>query len=49
MINIVLKIILDHNDILYDKYRLNNIYDVLSRLPADLDEFNQSDIIKVNK
>ncbi len=43
------KIILDHNDILYDKYRLNNIYDVLNTLPADLDQFNQSDIAKVNK
>ena len=43
------KIILDHNDILYDKYRLKNIYDVLNLLPADLDQFNQSDIAKVNK
>ena len=43
------KIILDHNDILYDKYRLNNIYEVLNTLPADLDQFNQSDIAKVNK
>ena len=43
------KIILDHNDVLYDKYRLNNIYDVLNTLPADLDQFNQSDIAKVNK
>ena len=43
------KIILDHNDILYDKYRLNNIYDVLNTLAADLDQFNQSDIAKVNK
>ena len=43
------KIILDHNDILYDKYRLNNIYEVLNQLPADLDQFNQSDIAKVNK
>ena len=43
------KIILDHNDILYDKYRLKNIYDVLNLLPADLEQFNQSDIAKVNK
>ena len=43
------KIILDHNDILYDKYRLFNIYDVLNTLPTDLDKFNQSDIAKVNK
>ena len=43
------KIILDHNDVLYDKYRLNNIYDVLTALPSDLDQFNQSDIAKVNK
>ena len=43
------KIILDHNDILYDKYRLFNIYDVLNTLPADLDKFNHSDIAKVNK
>ena len=42
-------IILDHNDILYDKYRLVNIYDVLNLLPADLDKFNKSDIAKVNK
>ena len=43
------KIILDHNDILYDKYRLLNIYDVLNTLPTDLDKFNSSDIAKVNK
>ena len=43
------KIILDHNDSLYDKYRLFNIYDVLNTLPTDLDKFNQSDIAKVNK
>jgi len=43
------KIILDHNDVLYDKYRLNNIYEVLTALPSDLDQFNQSDIAKVNK
>ena len=43
------KIILDHNDILYDKYRLFNIYDVLNTLPTDLDKFNHSDIAKVNK
>ena len=43
------KIILDHQDILYDKYRLKNIGDVLSTLPADLDKFNASDIAKVNK
>ena len=43
------KIILDHNDRLYDKYRLFNIYDVLNTLPTDLDKFNQSDIAKVNK
>ena len=43
------KIILDHNDSLYDKYRLFNIYDVLNALPTDLDKFNQSDIAKVNK
>ena len=43
------KIILDHNDLLYDKYRLNSIYEVLNQLPADLDQFNQSDIAKVNK
>ena len=43
------KIILDHNDILYDKYRLNNIYEILNQLPADLDQFNQSDTAKVNK
>ena len=43
------KIILDHNDILYDKYRLFNIYDVLNTLPTDLEKFNQSDIAKVNK
>ena len=43
------KIILDHNDLLYDKYRLYNIYDVLNLLPADLEQFNQSDIAKVNK
>ena len=42
-------IILDHNDLLYDKYRLVNIYDVLNLLPADLDKFNKSDIAKVNK
>ena len=43
------KIILDHNDSLYDKYRLFNIYDVLNTLPTDLDKFNQSDIAKINK
>ena len=43
------KIILDHNDLLYDKYRLNSIYEVLNQLPADLDRFNQSDVAKVNK
>ena len=43
------KIILDHNDILYDKYRLLNIYDVLNTLPTDLDKFNSSDIAKINK
>ena len=43
------KIILDHNDILYDKYRLLNMYDVLNTLPTDLDKFNSSDIAKVNK
>ena len=43
------KIILDYNDILYDKYRLLNIYDVLNTLPTDLDKFNSSDIAKVNK
>ena len=43
------KIILDHNDILYDKYRLLNMYDVLNTLPTDLDKFNSSDIAKINK
>ena len=42
-------IILDHNDILYDKYKLYSIYDVLNILPSDLEKFNNSDVAKVNK
>ena len=54
MINIDLdgrkkEIVLDYNDILYDKYKLYSIYDVLNILPNDLEKFNDSDIAKVNK
>ena len=42
-------IILDYNDILYDKYKLYSIYDVLNILPSDLEKFNNSDVAKVNK
>ena len=43
------KIILDHNDILYDKYRPYSLYEILNLLPSDLEEFKKSDIAKVNK
>ena len=54
MINIDLdgrkkEIVLDYNDILYDKYKLYSIYDVLNILPNDLEKFNNSDVAKVNK
>jgi len=42
-------IILDHNDILYNKYKLYSIFDILTMLPNDLQKFNESDIAKVNK
>ena len=42
-------IILDHNDILYNKYKNYSFYDVLNILPNDLQKFNESDIAKVNK
>ena len=42
-------IILDHNDILFNKYKNYSLYDVLNILPNDLEKFNQSDIAKVNK
>jgi len=42
-------IILDYNDILYDKYKLYSIYDVLNILPSDLEKFNNNDVAKVNK
>ena len=43
------EIILDHNDILYNKYKAYSLIDVLSVLPNDLQKFNESDIAKVNK
>jgi hypothetical protein len=42
-------IILDHNDILYNKYKLYSIFDILNMLPNDLQKFNESDVAKVNK
>ena len=42
-------IILDHNDILYNKYKNYSFYDVLNILPNDLQKFNESDIARVNK
>ena len=42
-------IILDHTDILYNKYKNYTFYDVLTGLPNDLKKFNESDIAKVNK
>ena len=42
-------IILDHNDILYNKYKTYSFYDVLNILPNDLQKFNESDIAKVNR
>ena len=42
-------IILDHNDILFNKYKNFSLYDVLNILPSDLEKFNQSDVAKVNK
>ena len=42
-------IILDHNDILFNKYKNYSLYDVLNILPNDLEKFNQSDVAKVNK
>ena len=43
------EIILDHNDILYNKYKAYSLIDVLSVLPNDLQKFNESDVAKVNK
>ena len=42
-------IILDHNDILYNKYKKYSLYDVLNILPNDFQAFNESDVAKVNK
>ena len=42
-------IILDHNDILYNKYKKYSFYDVLNILPNDFQTFNESDVAKVNK
>ena len=43
------EIILDHNDILYNKYKNFSFIDILNILPNDLQKFNESDIAKVNK
>ena len=43
------EIILDHNDILYNKYKAYSLIDVLNVLPNDLQKFNESDVAKVNK
>ena len=43
------EIILDHNDILYNKYKAFSLIDVLNILPNDLQKFNESDVAKVNK
>ena len=42
-------IILDYNNIVYNKYKTYSFYDVLNVLPNDLEKFNESDIAKVNK
>jgi hypothetical protein len=56
MINIDLKgkgqkqnIILDHNDILYNKYKLYSFIEIANILPDDFEKFKNSDIAKVNK
>ena len=43
------EIILDHNDILYNKYKNFSFIDILNILTNDLRKFNESDIAKVNK